>query len=108
MRKLPVEPVCRMLFGLHRRANQVDLLGHPVRDEEGRFGRSSRSVASGERWTCRAWGFRASGPASEPGTYGQVAWSWPPDAEVRATRESALSRDGGKKARSPGRSRSSR
>jgi hypothetical protein len=47
MRQLPVEPVCRTLFGLCRRANQVDVLGHPVRDEEGRFGRSSRSVAAG-------------------------------------------------------------
>ncbi len=47
MRKLPVEPVCRMLRALCRRANQADALGHPVRDEEGRFGRSSRSVAAG-------------------------------------------------------------
>ncbi len=61
MRKLPVEPVCRMLAGLHRRANQADLLGHPVRDEEGRFGRSSRSVASGERWTHRGLGFAFAG-----------------------------------------------
>ncbi len=83
MRKLPVEPVCRTLFGLHRRANQNDVSGHPARDEEGRFGRSSRSVASGKRWTCRAWGSAFAGPASRPGTYGQVAWSWPPDAEVK-------------------------
>ncbi len=61
MRRLPVEPVCRTLFGLHRRANQPDVSGHPARDEEGRFGRSSRSVASGERWTCRAWGSAQAG-----------------------------------------------
>jgi len=29
-------------------------------------------------------GFRASGPASKSGADGQVAWSWPPDAEVKS------------------------
>jgi hypothetical protein len=38
-------------------------------------------------------------PTNNTGPYGQVAWSWPPDAEVRATRESALSRYGGQQAR---------
>jgi hypothetical protein len=30
MRKLPVEPVCRTLVGLLRRANHLDHSGHPV------------------------------------------------------------------------------
>jgi len=36
-------------------------------------------------------------------TDGEVAWSWPPDAEVKPCR--MMRGDGGKKARSPGRSR---
>ena len=39
---------------------------------------------------------------------GEIVWSWPPDAEVKRAGVTNAARDGGKKARSPGRSRISR
>jgi hypothetical protein len=51
------------------------------------------------RWTRRA---RQTNVA---GADGEVAWSWPPDAEVKFLGSKLLRGDGGKKARSPGRAR---
>jgi hypothetical protein len=39
---------------------------------------------------------------------GEIVWSWPPDAEAKLAGVTNAASDGGKKARSPGRSRISR
>jgi len=76
MRKLPVVPICRRYRRLRRRANQNDLLAHPASMK-----RDVRAVVTtreaGMRWTRRA---RQTNVA---GADGEVAWSRPPDAEVK-------------------------
>ncbi len=99
MWKLPVVPICRRYRRLRRRANQNDPLAHPASMK-----RDVRAVVTtrevGMRWTRMA---RQTNVAKADG---EVAWSWPPDAEVKlATMLSHHAGDGGKKARSPGRAR---
>ena len=84
---------------LRRRANQNDLLAHPASMK-----RDVRAFVTtreaGMRWTRMA---RQTNVACADG---EVAWSRPPDAEVKFG-DDALHHagDGGKKARSPRRSR---
>ena len=76
MRKLPVVPICRTYPRLLRRANQNDLLAHPASMK-----RDVRAIVTtrgaGMRWTRRA---RQTNVACADG---EVAWSRPPDAEVK-------------------------
>ena len=62
---------------------------------------ASSRTRGGMRWT-RGWC-----ETSIVGADGEIVWSWPPDAEVKL-RGYEPRDDGGKKARSPGRSRISR
>src|SRR5580692_4103251 len=98
MRKLPVVPICRTYRRLRRRANHNDPLAHPASMK-----RDVRAVVTtrgaGMRWTRMA---RQTNVAKADG---EVAWSRPPDAEVKFLRSELLRDDGGKKARSPRRSR---
>src|ERR1700724_2850929 len=98
MWKLPVVPICRRYRRLRRRANQNDLLAHPASMKRG-----VRAVVTTREAGCdgRGWHVRRSWPFAD----GEVAWSRPPDAEVKFLRSKLLRDDGGKKARSPRRSR---
>ena len=81
MRKLPVVPICRRYRRLRRRANQNDLLAHPASMK-----RDVRAIVTtreaGMRWTRKA---RETNVACADG---EVAWSWPPDAEAKLARSS--------------------
>ena len=76
MRQLPVVPICRMCSRLLRRANHNDPLAHPASMK-----RDVRAVVTtrgaGMRWTRMA---RQTNVAEADG---EVAWSRPPDAEVK-------------------------
>src|ERR1700690_4385304 len=76
MLRLPVVPICRMSSCLLRRANRHDLLAHPASMK-----RDVRAVVTtrgaGMRWTRMA---RQTNVAEADG---EVAWSRPPDAEVK-------------------------
>jgi hypothetical protein len=74
------------------------------RPHEGRFAIVT-DVGRGMRWTQESWAQslrKTTGALAD----GEIVWSWPPDAEAKLAARSAG--DGGKKARSPGRSRISR
>jgi len=79
MRELPVVPICRMGSRLLRRANQNDLLAHPASMKRG-----VRAIVTtrgaGMRWT------RMARVTNVPFADGEVAWSRPPDAEVKVAR----------------------
>ncbi len=79
-----------------------------VPPQRGDASRSSRTSGAGcdGRWVA-AWFCRADERSL---AHGEVAWSWPPDAEVKPAGDAATqpAGDGGKEARSPGRARISR
>ena len=78
MLKLPVVPICRRDRRLPRRANQNDLLGHPASMK-----RDVRALVTtreaGMRWT------RMARQTNVADVDGEVAWSRPPDAEVKSS-----------------------
>jgi hypothetical protein len=64
------------------------------------------------RWAWDAMDAAVSGAVdartNDAATYGEVAWSWRPDAGAKSRRAHVLRADGGKRARSPRRARISR
>jgi hypothetical protein len=100
MRKLPVVPLCRRRALLLETPNQNDHLRVPP-PQEGRVAVVTH-VGSGMRWTRRR---RKTGGAE---AVGEIVWSWRPDAGAKFSRKRFRESDGGKRARSPGRSRISR
>ena len=84
------------------------LYSAPSRPNEGTLrGRHGRRVRDAMGAGVAAWFCRADERSL---VHGEVAWSWPPDAEVKpaGVAETQPAGDGGKQARSPGRSRISR
>jgi hypothetical protein len=87
---------------LRRRANQFHISGRPAPLQEGRFAIVT-NVGCGLRWTLEA---RKTKCAEADG---EVVWFRYLDADIKlATMLAHRVGDGGKKARSPGRARSSR
>jgi len=108
MQQLPVVLVCRTMSTCA--VGQIRSMFRLVPPHSKRgVSRSSRtlSVGCGGRVGLRVGHLART---NNSGTHGQVARSWPPDAEVKFAMMRFVCRadDGGKKARSPGRMRSSR
>jgi hypothetical protein len=98
IRNLPVAPACRTRSRLRRRANHAHLFAHPAALQRAFRDRH-------ERWLWDAMD-AASRQTIVEVTYGEVVWSWRPDAGAKLAKTlSRLAGDGGKKARSPGRAR---
>jgi hypothetical protein len=99
MRKLPVVPMCRSEARLWRRANHKHLLARPAPTRgalRGRHGRWKRDAVDA-----------AVSRDERTEADGKGVWSWRPDADAKFLRSKLLRDDGGKRARSPRRARSS-
>ena len=91
----------RKKYSAFRSRRTMSSLGHPA-SCRGTYA-SSRYVECGLRWTRRR---RTTSAAAADG---EIVWSWRPDAGAKFDKTlTRLAGDGGKKARSPGRSRISR